>query len=192
MAQHARIQPWLTLSIAQGNAIQIGGLLGAVVLARMAAQRGRRGSGWLFASRFLAYFCEHAFAHWLVGRLGGIRFTAYGLHGSTQVHLYPPGMRWLFSHLPFLSARSDPASRRAAAPAARAAMYMAGPLATVLMSELIPLYGWRRGVPRARGLLIGMSLWMTGMLIGELLHEHSDIRRAWRAMHARESHGSGA
>ncbi|HEU5012817.1 MAG TPA: hypothetical protein VFT66_09755 [Roseiflexaceae bacterium] len=186
MAQHTRIQPWFTLSIAQGNAIQISGLVGAVVLARIAARRGRRGSAWLFASRLLAYFCEHAFAHWLVGRMGGIRFMHYGVHGTTHARLYPPGMRWVFSHLPFLSARIDPASRRAAAPAARAAMYMAGPLVTVLMSELIPLYGWRHGVPRARGLLVGMSLWMIGMLCGELLNEHGDVRRAWRAIRARD------
>ncbi len=182
MAQHTRIQPWFTLSIAQGNAIQIGGLLGAVALARIASRRGRRGSAWLFASRLLAYFCEHAFAHWLVGRLCGIRFTGYGVHGSTEAHLYPPGMRWVFMHLPFFSARIDLPSRRAASPAAQAAMYSAGTVSTMMMSELIPLYGWRHGVPRARGLLIGMSLWMIGMLVGEMLNEHGDVRRAWRAL----------
>ena len=186
MTQHARIQPWFTLSIAQGNAIQIGGLLGAAILARIAAQRGRRGSGWLFASRLLAYFCEHAFAHWLVGRLGGIHFTAYGVHGTSHPQMYPPGMRWLFSHLPFLSARIDLASLHAARPAARAAMYSAGVVATITMSELIPLYGMRHGVPRARGLLIGMNFWMAGMLVGEILDKHGDLRRAWRAIKTRE------
>ena len=91
MDKHTRIKPWLTLPILLGNAIQISGLLGGVLLARRAATLGRRGTGWLYSGRLLAYFCEHAFSHYAVGRLSGIRFTSYGLHGSTHTHLYPPG-----------------------------------------------------------------------------------------------------
>jgi hypothetical protein len=180
--KHTRIEPWLTLPIPVGNAIQAGGLIGGVLLVRRAARLGRRGTSWLYAGRLLTYFCEHAFSHYVVGRLGGIRFTGYGLHGSTQTHLYPPGMRWVFAHLPFLSARIDHESRRASAPAAQAAMYIAGPLETVLASILFPFYGVIHGIPRARALLIGSSLWMLGMLTGEVLHPHSDLRRAWRVI----------
>jgi hypothetical protein len=38
----------------------------------------------MMASRLLAYFCEHAFSHWLVGRALGIRFSGYGLHGTSH------------------------------------------------------------------------------------------------------------
>jgi hypothetical protein len=77
MAKQIRVEPWLTLSIPLGNALQLGGLLGGVLLARHAGKQGRRGRGWLYAGRLLAYFCEHAFSHYAAGRLGGIRFTGY-------------------------------------------------------------------------------------------------------------------
>jgi hypothetical protein len=182
MIQHTRIKPWLTLHILLGNAIQISGLLGGILLARRAATLGRRGTGWLYSGRLLAYFCEHAFSHYAVGRLSGIRFTSYGLHGSTHTHLYPPGMRWVFAHLPFLSARIDQESCRAVVPAAQAAMYVAGPLVTVLISILFPVYGIIHGIARARALLIGSSLWMVGMLVSEVVHPQGDLRRAWRAL----------
>jgi hypothetical protein len=108
MARPPRVHPWFTLSIAQGNVWQISGLLGAGVLARMAARRAPRGGRWLIASRMLAYFCDHAVAHWVVGRLVGIRFTGYVVHGTSHPQVYPPGIRPLFTHLPLFSARTDP------------------------------------------------------------------------------------
>jgi hypothetical protein len=107
-----RIRPWLNLTIAQGNAVQIGGLLGACALAWYAGReesRGgaERGTRLMVASRLLAYFSEHAFSHWLVGRALGIRFTGYGLHGTSHPASYPPGARWVFSRLPLLSARAS-------------------------------------------------------------------------------------
>jgi hypothetical protein len=182
VVKQTRVKPWLTLSIPLGNVIQIGGLLGGVLLARHAKQRGQHGTAWLYAGRLLAYFCEHAVSHYAVGRLGGIRFTGYGLHGSTHTQLYPPPMRYVFALMPFFSARIDHQSRRVAAPAAQAAMYIGGPLITVLVSVLFPLYGVLHRIPRAGALLIGSSLWMAGMLIGELLHPHGDLRRAWRVL----------
>ncbi len=105
-----RIRPWLNLTVAQGNTVQIGGLLGACALAWYAGRVGSRGGAergtrLMVASRLLAYFSEHAFSHWLVGRALGIRFTGYGLHGTSHPASYPPGARWVFSRLPLLSAR---------------------------------------------------------------------------------------
>jgi hypothetical protein len=182
MARQTRTQPWCTLSIPLGNAIQIAGLAGAVGLVLRAPRHSApRGVLALLAGWLLAYFNGHAIAHWAVGRLGGIHFTAYGLHGTTHPEWYPPGVRWVFLHLPFLSARTDPTSRRAARPIARAAMYAAGPLATMLTSITIPAYGWAAWIPRARALLIFACVWMAGMLVGELAPQ-SDFRRAWREL----------
>jgi hypothetical protein len=180
-----RITPWFTLSVARGNAIQIGGLLGAAVLSWYAGREGVRSTRWMFASRLLAYFSEHAFSHWLVGRALGIRFTGYGLHGTSHPQHYPPGIRFLFSRLPLLSARTDPASLRAAAPAASAAMYAAGTVATVIASVAIPAYAWRRGVPGARGLFFGANLWSVPLLLSESLRAGGDLRRASRALRER-------
>src|SRR5919199_563561 len=157
--RNKRATPWLTLSILQGNALQIAGLLGAAALTWYAGREGSQGEGkggarWIVASRLLAYFSEHAFSHYLAGRIVGIRFTGYGLHGTSHPQLYPPGLRWVFSHLPLLSARADPASLRAASPAARAAMYAAGTVGTVLVGLAIPAYARWRGISGTRGLLV--------------------------------------
>jgi hypothetical protein len=40
-----RVAPWLTLSVAQGNAIQLSGLLGAAALAWYAGRAGPGGEG---------------------------------------------------------------------------------------------------------------------------------------------------
>ncbi len=185
MPTRKRVTPWRTLSIAQGNAIQIGGLLGAVALAWYAGREGARGTHWMVASRLLAYFSEHAFSHWLVGRTLGIHFTGYGLHGTSHPQAYPPGMRWVFSHLPFLSARVDPASLRAASPAARAAMYAAGTVGTVITSIAIPGYAWRHGVHGARGFFVGANLWNVPLLLSEASRTGGDLRRAWLALRER-------
>jgi hypothetical protein len=182
-----RIRPWLNLTIAQGNTVQIGGLLGACALAWYAGREGSRGEAergtrLMVASRLLAYFSEHAFSHWLVGRALGIRFTGYGLHGTSHPASYPPGARWVFSRLPLLSARVEPASLRAASPAARAAMYAAGTLGTVIPSLAIPGYCWLRGVPKARQFFVGANLWSVPLLLSESLRSGGDLRRSWRAL----------
>lgn len=178
-----RVTPWLTLSVAQGNAVQAGGLIGAAALCWYAGREGARGKPWLVASRLLAYFTEHAFSHWLVGRSLGIRFTGYGLHGTSHPHLYPPGARWVFSRLPLFSARTEPRSLRAASPEARAAMYSAGTLATVLVGLAIPAYGHIRGVPGARGLLLASGVVTNAfVLLSEALRPGGDLRRAWRTL----------
>ena len=192
MPARKRVTPWLTLSVAQGNAIQVSGLLGAAALAWYAGREGVRGEGgggrrWMVASRLLAYFSEHAFSHWLVGRTLGIRFTGYGLHGTSHPLLYPPGARWVFSHLPLLSARVDPASLRAASPAARAAMYAAGTIGTVLVGLAIPSYAGWRGVSGARGLFVASGgVTNAFVVLSEALRPGGDLSRAWRALRKRK------
>ena len=181
-----RETPGRTLSIARGNAVQLGGLLGATALAWYAGRQGVRGTGWMVASRLLAYFSEHAFSHWLVGRALGIRFTGYGLHGTSPPQLYPPGMRFLFSHLPLLSARVEPASLRAASPTARASMYAAGTVGTVLVGLAIPVYGGWRGVSGARGLLVASGgVANASVVLSEALRLGGDLSRAWRDLRKR-------
>jgi hypothetical protein len=110
------VESWATLSVGLGNAVQLCGLLGAVVLARRAGKEGgAQGTRLMVASRLLAYFSEHAFSHWLVWRVVGIRFSGYGLHGTSHPRAYPPGARFLFSHLPLLSARRSRVAERGAA-----------------------------------------------------------------------------
>jgi hypothetical protein len=177
-----RIEPWLTLPVALGNVLQAGGLIGSAALARYAGRQAARGTSLMVASRLVAYFCEHAFSHWLVGRAFGIRFTCYGLHGTSHPQHYPPGARFFFSHLPLLSARADPTSLAQATPKARAVMYAAGTVATVAASAAIPGYCWLRGVRGARGFFAGTNLWSVPLLLSESLREGGDLRRALREL----------
>jgi hypothetical protein len=184
MARRSRRQPWFVLSIALGNLIQLSGLLsGLGLVARAARARPPWGTRMLVAGWLVTYFCNHAIGHWAVGRLLGIRFLGYGVHGTTAPGWYPPGMRWVFGRVPlFLSARTDPASRRAAHPLARMLMYLGGPLFTGLTSLGIPLYGRASGIPRARALLIGATLWLIPGFVVECIRPGGDLRRAFREL----------
>jgi hypothetical protein len=93
--------------------------------------------------------------------------------------------RFVFSRLPFLSARVDPQSLGAAAPAARVAMYAAGTVGTVIPSLVIPGYCLRRGVPGGRGFFVGANLWSVPLLLSEALRPGGDLRRAWLAWQQR-------
>jgi hypothetical protein len=182
MSRPKRVEPWVTLTVPQGNVAQVGGLLGAIALAWIAGRRGAAGTYVMVASRLLAYFSEHAFSHWLIGRALGIRFTGYGLHGTSHPASYPPGVRFFFAHLPLLSARVEPRSLSAATPAARAAMYAAGTIGTVIPSLVIPGYCWSRGVRGARAFFIGANLWSVPLLLSESIRSGGDLRRAWREL----------
>ena len=59
------------------------------------------------------------------------------------------------------------------------AMYLAGPLVTVLTGLGIPLYRRARGIAGAEGLLIGARVWFTPMLVVEAIRAGGDVRRAW-------------
>jgi hypothetical protein len=146
MPTTGRVEPWLTLSVAQGKAVQVGGMLGAATLAWPAGRQGTGCARWMVLSRLLAYFSEHACSHWLVGRALGIRFT--GMASTARATRGPTHRgRFVFSCLPFQSARLDPQSLGAAAPAARVAMYAAGTVGTVIPSLVLRCYCLRRGVP---------------------------------------------
>ena len=183
MARRSRTQPWFELSIALGNLIQLGGLFGGLRLVTRAARASPPwGAPMLVGGWLVTYFCNHAIGHWAVGRLVGIRFLGYGVHGTTASGWYPPGMRWIFRHVPLFSARTDPASRRAARPLARMLMYLGGPLCTGLTSLGIPLYGHAMRVPRAKALLIGAALWLIPGTVVECIRPGGDLRRAWREL----------
>lgn len=181
MAQSNHTEPWFTLSIEHGNLIQLSGLLsGLALLVQARRSPAPTSSRLLLLSWGITYFCNHASAHWAVGRLGGIHFVGYGVHGTTSPSWYPPGLRWIFRHIPFLSARTDAASLQAAHPAAKLAMYLAAPVFTICTGLAIPWYGARARIPHARAVLLGASVWFLPMVIVEAMRSGGDLRRAWR------------
>ncbi len=136
------------LSIAGGNAIQIFGIV-AALLAFASARSARSTTvavvslvtGWA-----LLYFCCHAIAHWFVGRMLGIRFAFYTLGGTGNPEGWPAGLRWLFEHLPFLGVQTEKASMQSASPISRAMMWSAG-VPFCPDSNPRALWAWRSGVP---------------------------------------------
>lgn len=89
----------------------------------------------------------------------------------------------MFSHLPLLSARVDPASLRAASSTERAAMYAAGTVGTVLVGLAIPAYAGWRGVSGARGMLVASGgVTNAFVVLSEVLRSGGDLSRAWRAL----------
>src|SRR5271157_4927910 len=135
----ARREIFGRLSILAGNAVQIAGLVAACLA--LAAARSAHSTamavvamvvGWV-----LLYFCCHAIAHWVVGRMLGIRFAYYTVGGTGNPEGWPAGLRWLFEHLPFLGVQTEKASMQRASPMARAIMWSAG----VTSSAVVPTLG---------------------------------------------------
>lgn len=119
----------------------------------------------MLVSRLLAYFSEHAFCHWLVGRALGICFTGYGLHGTSHPQHYPPGV--LPPSLTERLHRSLVAQR----------VDVRGACGDVLRRDCCDRDSERRdpglrlwrGVPRAQGSFVGTNLWSVPLLLSESL-----------------------
>ena len=121
----------------------------------------------MIAGYLLIYFTTHSSAHYLVGRLGGIKFTHYSVGGSSHASSYPPGMRQIFERLPFFAAHIHPQSMKSAHANAKAFMFAAGILSTVLFCTLAALFAFRATVPGASSLLIFNVIWQVSSLIAE-------------------------
>lgn len=165
-------------NVLQGLMLSIGGIL--LVWSAMGDALGLRTAAML-AGYLLVYFSVHASAHWLVGRLVGIRFTHYTVGGSTHAAMYPPGLRRLFAHLPFFAVHVDRASLNAAAPQAQALMFGAGMTSSVVLSTAAAGWCALRGVPGGVILLAVNALWFVGALVAEA-RSNGDYAKAARAL----------
>jgi hypothetical protein len=155
---------WRRLTVAQGNIIQLAGLVagaGLLVLAAKLPGPGAIRVALLLLGWFVVYDCCHAIAHWAVGRLVGIRFRGYGVRGTDHPEIYPPGVRQIMSALPFFTVLTQRDSMRAARAGAKAAMFAAGETSTTVCALLAAFAGWRGGVPGGFALFI-----FTAILVG--------------------------
>ncbi len=128
----------------------------------------------------LIYFTSHSSAHYVVGRLGGIRFTHYSVGGSTHASSYPPVMRQIFERLPFFAAHTDSQSLKSAHPTAQGLMFGAGIMGTVLFCSLAALFAFRANVPGGLILLIVNVVWQVSSLIAEM-RPGGDLAKAEKA-----------
>lgn len=171
------------LSIAAGNAIQIGGLVGAALALNTAASSSNRLAVALVLVAFvLVYFCCHGIAHWAVGRLIGIRFAYYTIGGTANPEGWPAGLRWIFEHLPFFGVQTEKASMQSASPTAKAIMWSAGVTSSATLPTLTMFCAWREGVAWGEWFFLGAVFWSIGTLSSNWRSRTGDYAKARRAL----------
>ena len=172
------------LSIPAGNAIQIAGIL-AACLALSAAQSAQS-KGIAFGAMVLAwvllYFSAHAIAHWLVGRIVGIRFLYYTVGGTGNPEGWPPGLRWIFEHMPFFGVQTEKLSMQSASPRARAMMWSAGVTSSAVVPTLAVFLAWHFGVPWSKYFFLFALFWGLGTLASNWRSASGDYSKARREL----------
>ena len=172
------------LSITAGTALQISGIV-AACLALAAARSAHSTTAALVATVVgwvLLYFCCHAIAHWVVGRILGIRFAFYTVGGTGNPEGWPAGLRWLFEHLPFFGVQTEKASMQKASPIARAIMWSAGVTSSAVVPTLGALWAWRSGVPWSKLFFLVALGWAAGTLASNWTSRAGDYSKARRAL----------
>ena len=172
------------LSILTGNALQIIGIAAAclALAAARAAPSKAAAIAAMIAAWVLLYFFCHGIAHWVVGRLLGIRFSFYTLGGTGNPEGYPAGLRWVFEHLPFFGVQTDKPSMQKASPTAKAIMWSAGVTSSAVVPTLGALCAWREGVPASKPFLIFAVIWAIATLASNWTSRTGDYSKARRAL----------
>jgi hypothetical protein len=173
-------------SIVAGNAAQIAGLTAAFVVLALARSTHTRPVAIvaMIAAWLLLYFSCHGIAHWVVGRLLGIRFAFYTIGGTGNPGGYPAGMRWVFQHLPFFGVQTEKASMQKASPMAKAIMWSAGVTSSAVGPTLSTVSAWRADVPGSKLFLIFAVFWAIGTLSSNWRSQTGDYAKARRALRA--------
>jgi hypothetical protein len=175
---------FLRLSIATGNTWQVAGIVGAYFA--LWASRSAHSTAIAVTSMLLAwvllYFSSHAIAHWLVGRLVGIRFLFYTVGGTGNPEGWPWGVRWIFEHLPFFGVQTDKISMQNARPSAKAIMWSAGVTASAIIPTLGALCAWLAGVPWSGWFCVFALGWALGTLASNWTSRAGDYSKARRAL----------
>lgn len=172
------------ISIADGNVLQTAGI--ALAFLSFAAACSAHSTvtavvalvgGWV-----LLYFCCHAIAHWLVGRILGIRFSFYTLGGTGNPEGYPIGLRWVFEHLPFFGVQTEKASMQNASRIAKAIMWSAGVTSSALVPTLGALWAWRQGIPWSKPFVVFALIWAAATLASNWTSRTGDYSKARRVL----------
>jgi hypothetical protein len=172
------------LSIIAGNALQAGGILAAYSALRVAQSTHSPATAisTMVLAWVLLYFSCHAIAHWLVGRVAGIRFLHYTVGGTANPEGWPPGLRWIFEHLPFFGVQTEKASMQSVSPKARAVMWAAGVTSSAVIPTMAVFWAWRSGVPGSRILFLFSIFWALGTLASNWTSRSGDFAKAKRAL----------
>jgi hypothetical protein len=183
-AANAKRRVFARLSIAAGNALQIGGILAACFA--LSVSRSVHSTVIAVAAMLLAwvllYFSVHAIAHWLVGRIVGIRFAYYTVGGTGNPEGWPPGIRWIFEHLPFFGVQTEKPSMQISSPQAKALMWSAGVTSSAIFPALGVFWVRQSGVPFSRLFFLFALFWSFGTLASNWRSRTGDYAKARRAL----------
>lgn len=172
------------LSIAVGNLLQALGILaaGSALIVSRSAHSTAVAITAMVLSWILLYFSAHAIAHWLVGRAVGIRFRSYTIGGTGNPGGWPPGVRWIFEHLPFFGVVTDKVSMQRVSPAAVALMWSAGVTSSAVIPTLSAFLAWRSGVAGSGWFCLFATFWALGTLASNWTSLTGDYSKARRAL----------
>ena len=175
---------FVRLSIAVGNILQIAGVLAACFA--LSASRSAHSTAIAIITMILAwvllYFSSHAIAHWLVGRIVGIRFLFYTIGGTGNPQGWPPGLRWIFERLPFFGVQTEKLSMQNVSPGARALMWSAGVTSSATIPTLSAFWAWHSGTPCSRLFFLFALFWALGTLASNWTSRTGDYSKARRAL----------
>lgn len=172
------------LSILAGNTLQLAGIAAAclaLATARFTSSKAAAIAAMIFAWTLLYFLC-HGIAHWLVGRLVGIRFAFYTIGGTGNPEAYPAGLRWVFEHLPFFGVQTEKASMQSASPVAKAIMWSAGVTSSAIVPTLSAVWAWHFGVPASKPFLVFAVIWASATLASNWTSRTGDYSKARRAL----------
>jgi hypothetical protein len=170
-------------SVARGNALQVSGILaGSALLAGATGVHGGPSTALMFAGFVAVYLNCHAIAHYLAGRLVGLRFRGYGVRGTDHPEVYPPGIRQLMQAAPFYVTLSTKESREHAGRWAKAIYFAAGETSTAICSIAYAAVAASANVPGSRPLLIAMVIFNVISTIVTTRNPTGDYAKALRAL----------
>jgi hypothetical protein len=176
------------LSILAGNTIQIAGLAAAgLALALAQSIPSKPAAIMMIAAWILLYFCCHGIAHWAVGRMLGIRFAFYTIGGTGNPAGYPPGLRWLFQHLPFFGVQTEKASMQMASPRAKGIMWSAGVTSSAVVPTVGAFCGLKANIHGSKLFAIFAVAWAIGTLSSNWRSQSGDYAKAGRALRSEKS-----
>ncbi|MGZ4218100.1 MAG: hypothetical protein ACXVS6_23945 [Solirubrobacteraceae bacterium] len=171
-------------TVARGNAYQAAGIAaGAGLLAAAAQLRANSiATGLMLAGFTTVYLNCHAIAHYLAGRLVGLRFRGYGVRGTDHPEVYPPGIRQLMQAAPFYVTLSTKDSRQNASRWAKAIYYAAGETSTAICSIAYAAIATVANIPGAHTLLLAMIVFNAISTIVTTRSPTGDYGKAIRAL----------
>lgn len=150
----------IKIPLVLGNGIEVMGILVAISLVVVAPDINS------VLLKFLAYlvswtclvFFPHCLAHFVTGRLVGVRFTHYLVSRSPVAKLKLPIISEVMSKIPILGLKIDRRSLKSVSRSARAVMFASGAAASMILPFFVVVASLGRLPSTSSGVLLLLSI----------------------------------